>query len=579
VPAEAFSSGPESSAWSEDPAQLKPLGDAMLASGYNQFVLHSWAHQPFAENVKPGMTFGWWGLHFGPNQTWFEPGKAWIRYLSRAQAVLQHGAPVSDYCTYGATAARGDVISESALLQRVEVRDGSLVLPQGKRYAFLVLPDRDFMLPAVARRLKQLVSAGAVIVGPRPVRSPSMAGFPESDREVEAIGRELWGAIDGRIIFTHGYGKGLVKWGKSADEVLAELKIEPDLVFTPAAPDDIQYTHRVEGQDEIYFIANLRDKPARFSASFRTTGKAPEIWRPEDGTRAAAGIWSRHAGRTSVELALDGVESVFVIFRRRAQSADPITAARTTADPIYVVSGDADGRLHLRGAPGVYRLTRASGKEQTIHLPATPRALPLNGPWKVSFPAGWGASRNLTLDHLISWPQSADHGIKYFSGTARYSADIDVPAEMFRPDLSIVLDLGKVKNLAEIVINGRDVGVLWHAPFARDVTRAIQPGINHLEINITNLWPNRLIGDEQEPDDCTWGKAFDDPTTPPGMVGKPLAEFPSWFLAKTPRPSPGRFTFTTWNYFTKDSPLLESGLLGPVVLRPIADVVIAAKVN
>jgi hypothetical protein len=521
------------------------------------------------------MTFGWWGLHFGPNQTWFEPGKAWVHYLSRAQAVLQHGMPISEYCNYDSATGNGDVLSESALLQRVQVKNGLLTLPEGNQYRFLVLPNRDTMLPQVARRLKQLVAAGAIIVGPRPMQSPSLANFPVADTEVETIGRELWGAIDGRKVFTNVYGKGKVIWGKTPEETLTGLNIAPDLIVAPAITEDIRYTHRREGQTDIYFIANLGDKAVRISGSFRVAGKIPEIWHPEDGTRAVAGVWSLHAGRTNVELNLERVESVFVVFRRSARLEVPL--AEAIAEPggsQPVITGDSAGRLHLRAAAGTYRLTWALGRKENITLTAPPPSLQVNGPWDVRFPGGWGAPESVSVKQLTSWTEFPERGIKYFSGTARYSADFDIPPELFKPALRIMLDLGTVKNLAEVVLNGRNIGTLWHAPFSLNVTDAIKPGINHIEIQVTNLWPNRLIGDEQEPEDCTWGKAFDDPRTPPGAVGKPLAEFPSWFLTKQPRPSALRYTFTTWNYFKKDSPLLESGLLGPVMLRAVSDVVL-----
>jgi hypothetical protein len=580
IAAEAFSSGPETSDWREEPATLKPLGDAMLATGYNQLVLQSWAHQPFGEKVKPGMTFGWWGLHFGPNQTWFEPGKAWVRYLSRAQALLQHGRTVTDYCTYDFTAGNGDTLSESALLQRVQVTNGLLTLPEGNQYAFLVLPDRDTMLPKVARRLKQLVAAGAIIIGPKPKQSPSMADFPAADAEVQIIGQELWGAIDGRRIFTNSYGKGKVIWGKTPEQTLAGLNIAPDLILAPATGEDIRYTHRREGPIDIYFIANLRDRAVHISGSFRVAGKIPEIWHPEDGTRTVAGVWIQHAGRTQVDLNLEGAESIFVVFRRSARFEAQLAAA--TGEPggsEPVVMGDSVGRLHLRGAAGTYRLSWASGREETIKLSSPPRSVQIDGPWELKFPQGWGAPEKVSVKHLSSWTEVSERGIKYFSGTARYAADFDVTPDFFGPVLRIMLDLGTVKNLAEVVLNERNIGTLWHAPFRLDVTDAIKPGVNHIEIQVTNLWPNRLIGDEQEPEDCAWGKAFDDPRTPPGAVGKPLAEFPPWFLAKQPRPSTQRYTFTTWNYFKKDSPLLESGLLGPATLSGVSDVVLPTRHN
>jgi hypothetical protein len=213
-------------------------------------------------------------------------------------------------------------------------------------------------------------------------------------------------------------------------------------------------------------------------------------------------------------------------------------------------------------APGEVHCTLASGKKMGVEIRNVPSPVEISGAWDLSFPPNWGAPQHVTFDKLMSWADSADSGVKYFSGTATYSKEMDIPAADLRSGHRLWLDLGRVKNLAEIFLNGKPLGILWKPPFRVDVTGVASPGKNKLEIRVTNLWPNRLIGDEQLPDDREWN-------------GKRLKEWPQWVLDGKPSPT-GRFTFTTWHHWTKDDALLESGLIGPVRLisaveKPLAE--------
>ena len=152
----------------------------------------------------------------------------------------------------------------------------------------------------------------------------------------------------------------------------------------------------------------------------------------------------------------------------------------------------------------------------------------LEGPWQVRFPPNWGAPPQVRFDKLVSWTNNSNDGVKYFSGTATYSKDFVAPQSWFRPGAKVLLDLGAVKEIAEVSVNGRAVGgILWKPPFRADVTSAFKPGVNHLEVKVTNLWPNRIIGDEQ-----------------------PNAK--------------KRYAWLDYRPFKANAPLLESGMLGPV---------------
>jgi hypothetical protein len=182
-----------------------------------------------------------------------------------------------------------------------------------------------------------------------------------------------------------------------------------------------------------------------------------------------------------------------------------------------------------------------------------PAPVELEGAWDVRFPPGWGAPAQVMFERLQSWPENSETGIKYFSGTATYIKEFEIPAEPVSSNRELWLDLGVVKNLAEVSLNGTPLGILWKPPFRIDVTGTAKPGKNRLEIKVTNLWPNRLIGDEQLPPDCEW-------------KGKQLKGWPQWLLEGKQSPT-GRLTFTTWHHWKKEDALLESGLMGPVTLR------------
>jgi hypothetical protein len=206
---------------------------------------------------------------------------------------------------------------------------------------------------------------------------------------------------------------------------------------------------------------------------------------------------------------------------------------------------------------GRYVMVPSAGGNEIVIDVNLPEPLVVAGPWNVSYPTGRGAPAQAVFDKLISWPDHPDSGIRYFSGTATYRRPIDIPAGMLGAGRELHLDLGRVQVMAEVRLNGRKLGILWKAPYRVDLTSAARAGENMLEIEVTNLWPNRLIGDEQQPEDIEW-------------AGLPLKRWPDWLLTGAPRPVPQRVTFTTWHHWRKDSQLLPSGLLGPVMLRPLA---------
>jgi len=718
--AESFTAVPEVAGWKNDPYSLKALGDRAFSMGINRYVFHRYASQPYL-NRAPGVTMGPWGINFERTNTWWGPGKAWISYISRCEALLQKGLFAGDICYfYGEDTPRDlsgfhfdpappagydyDVCNADVLLNRMSVKNGRIVLPDGMSYRVLVLPSDAKMTPAVAQKVRDLVAAGATVVGPKPAASPSLSGYPASDSAVQRIGDTVWGKCDGKSVTENRYGKGRVICGRSLENVLADAGLDFD--YQPKTPNtEILNIHRRLGDADWYFVSNQKYQPVDTVCTFRVAGKVAEFWWPDTGKIEDVPMSTGSRGHTSVPIHLEPAGSVFVVFRRAAdsrpglvsveasgvalpppaprhdvkiqsasygllsQTADvtesvakwassgqPATSVNnglSNGDPApnvvkelmvdYTVGGQAhsatiaenkplalpdapagtanlvirkalygvigntvdvtaavaaiaatgvsslraDNKIaggdpvplkvkalsvaftvdgvarrqkvsegqdltffELPSAPppvyetavrkgsaellawknGTFKASYSNGKTKTVSVAGVPPVQVLGGSWDLSFPSGWGAPPHVALTKLDSWTRLPDEGARYFSGTAIYTTSFQIAPNQLDPSRSFQLDLGAVKNLANVVVNGKDLGVLWKEPFRADITSALVPGKNVLQVKVTNLWPNRLIGDQFLPEDK-------------------------------------RYTWTTYNPYQRTDDLLDSGILGPVVLR------------
>jgi len=581
VGAESFTARPDVGRWQNDPYSLKTLGDLMYCQGLNRYVFHRYAMQPWT-NRWPGMTMGQWGFHFERTVTWWDEGKPWIDYITHCEFLLQQGRAVEDaaYFTGESTPVemrQGNPVLPAGydydavnadVLHGATVKDGRITLASGASYAVLILPPDDVnMTPQTLQCISKLVRAGATVVGPRPQHSPSLADYPKCDTQVKKLAAELWGTFGvaasagsatappegGTPSGEHAFGKGRVIWGKTLADVFAEQNLKPDFEFHgDSDATHLAYAHRIAGEADIYFVSNQRRESDSASCTFRVSGKLPELWHPETGVIEPAPVWNAEAGRTTVRLNFEPAGSVFVIFRHAETGADHIVSA--TADPQWQTAVGSHGELIVKAtSDGNAEFRTAAGKTLKAVVANIPAPQEITGAWDLSFPPNWGAPPSVTLDKLISWTAHTNDGVRYFSGTATYEKEIEILADRLSAGRELWLDLGAVKNFAEVSLNGKNLGVLWKPPFHVNVTAGAKPGVNKLVVKVTNLWPNRLIGDEQLPPDVEWN-------------GKQLKEWPQWFLDGKPSPT-GRLTFTTWHHWTKDSPLLESGLLGPVTLR------------
>jgi hypothetical protein len=386
-------------------------------------------------------------------------------------------------------------------------------------------------------------------------------------------------------------GKGKVIWDRGVGEVLAGMAVPADVSWDQSGGDgaSMQWIHRRAGDAEIYFVSNQQqDRGLRKDLRFRVKGKIPEFWHADSGVMERAPMWRPVGDGTVVPMDLEPSGSVFVVFRKAAGGVDAIVAGEpSTAGAEMQLRVDESGKARVRySAAGRYTVHRASGAAATVDAPSMPAPITVEGAWELRFPAHWGAPEKVNLDRLMSWTDLAEAGVKYFSGTATYVKQVEIPADFLAPGRSVVLNLGRVKQIAEVRVNGKNVGVLWKPPFVVDVTGMVKAGDNVVEIGVTNFWVNRLIGDEQEPDDAEWrqgrpgsGAVF--PTTASASAvargpagGIPLAVIPEWVKEGKARPSGGRYTFSSYKFYGKDSPLLESGLLGPVKIEAWEEVAV-----
>ena len=478
--------------WAWSPSTLKPTADKELAMGLNRFVIHTSVHQPLIDKA-PGLALGPFGQWFTRNEVWAEQAQPWVTYLARSSFLLQQGHFVADILYFygedsNLTAIFGskspevpigynfDYVNADALIHKLSVKNGELVTASGMSYRVLALDaySQHMSLP-VLRKIRELVLAGATVVGSRPADDPSLA---DDAAEFHSISDQLWGQSK--------TGKGKVYGNEKLADVLAGMKVPPDFTYSkPQNDTEVLFVHRKLEQADLYYVDNRNDRVQQVDATFRIDGKTPELWHADSGMIEPA-AYHIESGHTAVPLHLDPYETVFVVFRKPAGSPARDLPARSESVVATVV-----------------------------------------GPWEVSFEPNRGAPEKITLDKLMSWSDSTDDGVKYFSGHGTYTKTVDASADWFKPGAQLWLDLGDVKNLAEVTVNGKALGTVWKAPYRLDVTSAMKPGDNKLEIRVANLWVNRLIGDQQ-----------------PNAAKK--------------------YTFTTHNPYKATSPLLPSGLLGAV---------------
>ena len=541
--------------WQDGPFDIKPIADRAMCGGTNHFTFHTSAHNP-PDAGMPGWVYHA-GTHISPSLVWWPKAGPFIDYLSRCSYLLQEGLFVADVCYYYGDQGFNfvppkhidpslgygydyDVTNAEVILTRMSVEKGRLVLPDGMSYALLVLPDREDMDLEVLKKIEKLVKTGATVVGRKPTKANGLTDYPRRDEKVKTLADKLWGPCDGKNVKEHKYGKGTIIWGRTLREILQSRDTGPDFSFTGAGGQtaDLDYIHRRTSKADVYFVSNKNMQWQDVECTFRVSGKIPELWDPTSGRMRPLGVYRSVKDGTKVPIRLAPAGSVFVVFRKDAARDHIVSVKRGKrqifpASEIEILPGTSND-LELRVfRSGTYIFKTARGKQKKVRVRNVPATQEIEGPWEVRFPEGWGAPAKKTFSKLISWTEDSEEGVKYFSGIATYLKEFELSARQLRKDKALYLDLGRVRFVADVHLNGKNLGILWKPPFRVDITAAARAGKNQLVIEIANTWSNRLVGDANSP------------------------EGPKFCRTNMTRS-------LTWEKPWKETPLLESGLLGPV---------------
>jgi hypothetical protein len=505
VPSESFTAARDM--WRQYPSSMKDQTDWAFAAGINRLMFHTFQHQCLNDSLRPGMTMGVYGVHWDRNQTWWDMAIGYHQYVARCQYMLQQGRTVADilYLTpegaphvFRAPSSATESIIPSmpdrkgynfdacppSLLYRATVKNGRIIFPSGASYRVLMLPDCKTMTPKLLNKIYQLISQGATVVTKSlPEKSPSLMNYPQCDKAVISLSKKM--QTMRQIIYYKEPSDSLYQPYTQTASLLSSLHVSPDFL---SDSHQIRYTHRTLKGCDIYFISNRTNQAVTTNCSFRISHTTPELWNPMTGKITTLNCYKAIGSQTQIPLKFEGKEAYFIVFRQGTQ-----TTLKKESNFSHMIPVDT-----------------------------------LNGAWKVSFEPQWGGPRSMTFSKLTDWSKNTNDSIKYYSGSANYDKVFYFSGK--KSDKNYLLNLSKVEAMAHVWLNGQDRGIVWTNPYQLDITASLKNGENKLHIEVVNLWPNRLIGDLQYPND----------------------------------PAHKKYTYTTYNRFKKDDPLLESGLIGPV---------------
>jgi hypothetical protein len=513
--------------WQEGPGELKPLADRAMCEGLNRFVYHTFPHTP-PESGEPGWVYNF-GTLINTTNGWWPKSEPFHEYLGRCSYLLQQGNFVGDVAFYYGDRAPNfvapkhipeglgfgydyDVVNTDVILNKMDVKDGRIVLPHGQSYAVLVLPDEETINLEVLQKLEKMVSEGATIVGKKPLRSYGLQHHQSTDEEIRKLAGKLWGKINGKRVKENRYGKGKVIFGSDVREVLMSASIGPDVQLNTGSPQDsIDFIHRRTDSSDIYFVRNRRNKAMAGTCTFRVTGKTPSWWNPATGSIIPLEHFESTPGAITIPLSLEAYGSGFVAFSEN-ESVDRKSIPTQPANIVYSAQGLAI-------------------KSETIP------SRQLGGPWEIRFEHRTGTPVTFTLNGLTSWHLIEDDAIRHYSGNATYYKTFDLSAEEASPEHVILLALNNVKEIGEVFLNGERIGYHWYPSGRLDITGKVKSGENHLVISVVNSINNWLVGDAKKPKEYQQARSN---------------------ISKLPN---------AWRDPFAQAPLIKAGLLGPVEIH------------
>lgn len=528
VQGEAFTSE-ATEAWKQYPEVMKNQGDWAFATGINRLFYHTFQHKSLADSLRPGMTMGHYGVHWDRKQTWWPMVASYHQYISRCQFILQQGKPIADVLYLTAeeapqvflpppsALAGNDTIPDRrgynfdgcppSQLYHARVINNQIVFPGGASYRLLVLPVISKMTPMLLEKIRLLIKEGAIVVGIPPNQSPSLTDFPNSDTKIQHVAAKIWGKRSNTSLqLPHRYGKGKVIWSEETDA--GNKSLYPSYEFTAGILKKMSLPEDFESMGPVRYTHRIIKDNDFYFVSNKTKEKIKTECKFRT-TRGVPELW------------------------------DPVTGECRPLPQFSVKNGQTIVYLEFYSFQSFFIVFSKRKFESSFYgtnFPSIKAVETIEGPWQVSFDPKWGGPEKIIFNHLTDWINRGEDGIKYYSGMAVYKKTFDfIESEENFKNEQWYLDLGKVNNLARVKLNGYDLGVLWTAPWKVNITGLIKPAGNQLVIEVANLWPNRLIGDKQSDEKNKEGK--------------------------------NKFTSTTNNPYKRGSPLLASGLIGPVTIE------------
>lgn len=554
VSAEAFTAKNDVN-WKSHPGSIKLSGDRAWALGVNEFMFHRYAHQANT-HVKPGMTMSGWGSHIDRTQTWWDnAGKSWFKYLARGQFLLRKGIPVSNLLVFVGDGSPNSIIQEhmfnpklpkhinfdcinaDALINRINVENKKMVLPNGISYYALHLKNIKNIKLATLKKIATLSEQGIVIIGEKPDK---LGGYNIKDEEVLEFNKLVASIWSKPTTYSDG------DW----DDIFKSNNIPTDLFIEGG--EKINYIHRKTDNEDIYFFYNPDNKERNYICTFNVDGKIPELWNQTNGEITKLAAFTHENGQTKTLITLPAEGSTFIVFREKSAGVTSIIPTAMVGNQSIKATLSTHNKLKFEiNENGIHQVKLSSGNSKSVESNKLPEDIQISSDWNVSFPDMKAEQKNVTFPKLIDWTTHENEGIKHYSGTATYKNEFTVDRNALGKDIKLTLDLGKVNICARVIVNGKDLGVVWKAPYLVDITDVLVKGKNTLQIEVTNQWTNRLIGDEYFPNETEYKRD--------GIM-------PDWYLNNEPAKLKQRSTFTLYQFYKKDSELLPAGLVGPVKL-------------
>ncbi|WP_445736592.1 glycosyl hydrolase [Mariniflexile sp.] len=554
ISAESFSAQSEIN-WKGHPGMSKTTGDMAWILGINEFMFHRFAHQANT-HVVPGMTMSQWGSHIDRTQTWWNnAGAAWFKYIARGSHLLRQGNPVSDVLVYVGEGAPNSItarnsfstaipmeinydnINTDALLHRIEVENGKLVLPEGTSYKVLALHNCNKITLKTLEKIHELSQKGIIVLGEKP---KEMAGYVKSKADLERFNKlveSIWNDKNTHTTFN---------W----NTLFEAHHLDYDLIAT-SNKKQIPYIHRKTINEDIYFISNQDSLTQNINLKFSLKGKLPELWNPMTGKVSKIAYFKENGKGTEMDVPLNGQASVFVVFKDASQDKNQVVSLSTSTDsnPTFTFNNNENIEM-LTEQNGDYEVVLKDGNKKEIKVSNIPEPKVLDKNWQLSFDAVYGYKNTMHTDSLFDWTTSSIFDIQHYSGTVAYSTAFNLSEKDIKSDQKITLDLGKVNIAAKVILNGQEVATLWIAPYQVDITNYIKKGKNELKIEVSNTWTNRLIGDEYY--ERTDGYSIRE------------SKMPDWYTNNEPMPKGKRTTFSAYPFYEKTDKLVPSGMVGPV---------------